>query len=671
MASKDNQHTAGGPTAEGEPVASPITPRAILLGALSVALLAAINPHLAFVARTWSVGDGSLLNSAVFMLFLLVAANGVLARFWPDRALHRSELLVVYGMLIVSVGYLFVGGMPYLVSATTHPFYMATSGNEWEHLIWPYVPGWLSLSSPEAVVWFWEGSPAGVGVPWDVWLTPLLNWFSFSVAMMAAMFCLGALLSRDWIERQRLAFPLVEVPLSLTGRDAFPTLRSSILSNRVFWLGFAVPCALAVLAFLHRLSPSVPSPALWNIHIGRNFAGMGLPWSALSDMRLSLLFPVIGITCMLPSEVSLSLWLFYALYLIQLLVWASFGIAAEGGTSSLSLNPVSFVHYQEAGGFIALSVLIIYQSRSALRRAWWSLLGRDQETHSPYAALAGRWALLGFAAANGFMLWWASRAGMSWWSFGLLMAVFYAVLIGCSRLVAAGGVMFVSNEFTTRGVVLSAVGARAIGAQSLTMYTYVWLAYMADPMSLAMPQMVNSFKLIGQARVRGKLFTLAAGLAVIIMLGVGLPALLSVIHKHGASAIGYGSGWPFRMFPNWAFGDLDAALRDPLPPDNWLRSAMLLGAVITAVLVWLNTRFVWWSLSPIGFLIASSYETNRSLWLNALIAWGLVTLIRRYGGLRLERTLRPAFLGLVLGSYLPSGVFAIISALLGIAQPMG
>ncbi len=651
---------------------SPITPRAVVLGTLSVALLAAINPHLAFVARTWSVGAGSLLNSAVFILFLLVAANGVLARLRPNSALHRSELLVVYGMVIVSVGFLFVGGMPYMVSATTFPVYMATPGNDWEHLIWPYVPSWLSLGSSEAVVWFWEGSPVGVGVPWGVWLTPLLNWFSFTLALMAAMFCLAALLSRDWIERQRLAFPLVEVPLSLTGRDPYPTLRSSILSNRIFWIGFALPCALELLGFLHRLYPNVPSPTLWNIHVGRHFAGMGLPWSALSGMRLSLIFPVIGVTCLLPSEVSLSLWLFYVLYLVQLLIWGSFGIAAEGGTSSLSINPVSFIHYQEAGGFIALSLLLVYQARKGFREAWRGLLGRGPGAQqSPYAVLAGRWALLGFMVANGFMLWWVSRAGMSWWSFAIFMLVFYAVLIGCSRLVSAGGVMFVSHEFTPRGVVLSTIGAKVIGAQSLTMYTYVWLSYMSDAMSLAMPQMVNSFKLVDQARVRGRLFTLAAALAVITMLAVGLPALLAVIYRDGASAIGFAGGWPFRMFPNWAFGDLDATLRNPLPPDNWLRVAMLIGAAITAGLVWLNASFVWWPLSPIGFLIASAYETNRSLWLNVLIAWMLTTLIRRYGGLRLERHLRPAFLGLVLGSYLPSGFLAIVSAIFGLTQPMG
>jgi hypothetical protein len=125
------------------------------------------------------------------------------------------------------------------------------------------------------------------------------------------------------------------------------------------------------------------------------------------------------------------------------------------------------------------------------------------------------------------------------------------------------------------------------------------------------------------------------------------------------------------MFPHWAFWDLDSVLRNPLPPDDWARLAMVIGAAVAAGLVFANTHFAWWPLSPIGFLIASSYETNRSLWLNAFIAWVLTTLLRRYGGLRLERHFRPAFLGLVLGSYLPSGVLTIIFAVLGVTQPMG
>ena len=58
------------------------------------------------------------------------------------------------------------------------------------------------------------------------------------------------------------------------------------------------------------------------------------------------------------------------------------------------------------------------------------------------------------------------------------------------------------------------------------------------------------------------------------------------------------------------------------------------------------------------------------MWVSVFIAWALSTLIRRYGGLRLFRTLRPAFLGLVLGDLLTKGALAIVSSVLGITQPI-
>ncbi|NIQ99719.1 MAG: hypothetical protein GTN78_05890, partial [Gemmatimonadales bacterium] len=58
------------------------------------------------------------------------------------------------------------------------------------------------------------------------------------------------------------------------------------------------------------------------------------------------------------------------------------------------------------------------------------------------------------------------------------------------------------------------------------------------------------------------------------------------------------------------------------------------------------------------------YHTNQHVWTNALIAWALTTLVRRYGGLRLYRALRPAFLGLVLGQLLVEVAMAILSAVI-------
>ncbi|HUU54147.1 MAG TPA: DUF6785 family protein [Armatimonadota bacterium] len=651
--------------------AEAVTPRAVVTGAIAVATLGVINPYLAFVSRTWDVGSGSLLNSTVFVLFLLVVVNSLVIRIWPGRSFTRGELLVVYGMLIVSVGLAMQGGLPYIVSATTFPFYRASPGNQWEHLILPYIPLFLRLNSLEHVSWFWEGAPAGAGVPWGAWLMPLAAWGSFTLALMVAMFSLAALMRKDWIERQRLAFPLVDVPLAITGDDPRPSLRSSILNNRVFWIGFAVPAVFVTLGWLHTLYPSVPSPQLYAIEVGRYFAAKGLPWSVLAGsdgVRVSIIFPVIGITCLLPAEVSLSLWLFYVLFQVQMLVWASFGVAEEGGTAALAINPRMFVAFQEAGGFLAISGVSLWQSRRALRAAWLQLLGRERAPADAYAPLSERWALLLFGVTNAFLLWWVMRAGMSWWSFAAIMGMFYAVLIGASRLVAAGGVMFVDTGFFPRTVVLRTIGAQPLGPQSLAIYTYLSVIYMYDPMNLAMPQMMNSFKLVHSGRLRGTAFTLAALAALVAIITFGIPALLNMIHGKGAAAL---SRWPFTSYPQWGFGELDASLRSPDRPDNWLRLALALGGGFALLLVWLHSHFVWWPVSPLGFLIASSYETNRSLWVNVLIAWILTTLVRRYGGLRLFRTFRPAFLGLVLGDYLPRGFFAIISSIFGITQPVG
>ena len=646
--------------------AFPITPRAVLAGAISVAFLAAINPYLAFVSRTWTVGSGSLMGSPLVVLFLFVLLNGLLVRYFPRRAFTRGELLVIYGMLIVSIGLAMQGGLPYIVSATTYPLYMATPENGWQHLVWPYVPLWLR-PSPEAVSWFWEGLPQGTPMPWATWLMPLLGWGGFTVALMAAVFCLSALFSKDWIERQRLAFPLVDIPLAITGEQPTPTLAGSILSNRVFWVGFAPPALFVTLGWLHNLYPSVPSPNLYDIQVGRNFVGMSLPWSVLGDTSVSIVWSIIGVSCLLPSEVSLSLWLFYVFYRVQLLVWASFGVA-EGSQTGSIINPRVFIGFEEAGGFIALALVVLYQSRRTIVAAALDLLGRSPEGSDPYAPLRGRTALIGFVAANAAMLWWATAAGMQWWGFALIMGLFYAVLIGGARLVAAGGVMYTDTGFFPRWVLLRTVGAAAFTPATHTLFSFLSVIYMYDPMNLPMPQVMNGYKLIHSARLKAKGFPWAGMLAVIVLLGVGLPAILLVIYREGASSL---ARWPFTSYPSWAFGELAATFRAADMPDNWLRLAVAGGAGIMFGLVWLHSRFLWWPVSPVGFIIASAYETNRSLWVSVFIAWALSTLIKRYGGLRLYRTLRPAFIGLVLGQFLTQGALAVISSIFHVQLPAG
>lgn len=240
--------------------ANRVTGRAVLIGVLSIAFFSIINPYLSFVVRSWDVGSGQLMNGPVVALFVLVVLNTLLVRLWPGRAFSRAELLVVYGMMTVSLGLLEQGGLPYVVALVTYPFFAATPGNQFQDLIWPHIPAWFRTATPESTDWLWEGMPRGATIPWAAWTTPWLAWGAFTFALMGAMYCLAALLSRDWIQRQRLTFPLVEVPLAITGESERPVLGTSLMRSRAFWAGSRCPQRSPLLGGCTGSSPASPPP---------------------------------------------------------------------------------------------------------------------------------------------------------------------------------------------------------------------------------------------------------------------------------------------------------------------------------------------------------------------------------------------------------------------------
>jgi hypothetical protein len=647
--------------------ASPITTRAVLLGAALVLVLVITNPYLAFVIDYWTVGSGAVMNGPVAALFLLVLANGAIKRFLPRHAFRRGELLTAYAMTIVSVALVQAGGLPYIAATTTYPYYFATPENQWSQLVWPHFAPWLQLRDLRYAAWFWEGAPAGAGVPWGAWANPLIAWGSFLFAMMVAIYCLAALVRRDWIERQRLSFPIVDIPLAITGDDPTPSLRTSLLNNRLFWLGFAVPAAYVVTDWLNLIFPSFPSVRLHDVDVGSVFRGMSLPWGAWSDLRVSIIFPVIGVSFLVPTEVSLSLWLFYVLFRLHMLAWGVFGVGPWGGAAA-AVEPYTFHAFMEAGGAAALCGVILYRSRRAIGSAVASLLTRRPEAPDPYSPLSYRGALLGFAAANAFMVWWMVRAGASWWSFALVIGLGYATMLCSGYLMASGGVMFPTYTASASEVLLGSLGGSVFTPASLAMVLTVDSMFLREGFPAPLPQMLNAGKLFHSAGIRARRFTGAAAVAVAIAIVSGLVALLLTIQPRGASTM---DQWPW-SWPGWSIcSPLAENIRSPRPADTWLRSALGLGAGFVLLMVWLQSRFLWWPLSPYGFLIASTYLMNHMMWASIFIGWLAAAIVLRYGGLRLFRQLRPLFLGLVLGYYITKLPITALSALLGVTQRWG
>ncbi|MEO2006255.1 MAG: DUF6785 family protein, partial [Candidatus Poribacteria bacterium] len=97
---------------------------------------------------------------------------------WMKRlALSQAEVLTTYCMTAIAISMSSVGMIRYFLPVLTAPSYFATPENEYA-LFNRYLPDWLVVSDPAAVVDSYRGSATGV-VPWDAWLLPLGVWTVF------------------------------------------------------------------------------------------------------------------------------------------------------------------------------------------------------------------------------------------------------------------------------------------------------------------------------------------------------------------------------------------------------------------------------------------------------------------------------------------------------------
>src|SRR5438477_462726 len=72
------------------------------------------------------------------------------------------------------------------------------------------------------------------------WLAPICVWSTYLVVMIWVMLCLNVLLRKQWMDRERLSFPIVQLPLELTKEGG----AASTLLSRQMWLGFMIPVVL-------------------------------------------------------------------------------------------------------------------------------------------------------------------------------------------------------------------------------------------------------------------------------------------------------------------------------------------------------------------------------------------------------------------------------------------
>ena len=186
------------------------------------------------------------------------------------------------------------------------------------------------------------------------------------------------------------------------------------------------------------------------------------------------------------------------------------------------------------------------------------------------------------------------------------------------------------------------------------MYMFFNRTYWVNPM----PEHLEAFKMSERRNINLRHTSIAILIATAIGVVVSFWFLLDSFYRHGHDSAHFHphSLWYGRM----AYGQLENWLNYPREADGPALAFMAGGFGLTAVLMFLRTRFLWWPLHPLGYVTADSWGMF-NLWSCIFVAWAIKTIILRYGGLGSYRRAVPFFLGVALGDYIVGFIWSILS----------
>lgn len=591
---------------------------------------------------------------AIGALLLMVGARALAPRLpravgrW--LALDRRQILLVFSMVclgtVLNGQYVVRAFLPHILSLQ----YWQSHGNSTLTRWTEYLPAWYAPADADAIKSYFEGG-ARDGVPWHLWAAPLLRWLLFFVALYVVAVSLVALLRRQWVQNERLSFPLLYLPLLVTGEQKNSvTGNTPLFRHPLLWLGIGFAAVFNGINIAHAFNPAIPAPGFVYRFTGVFPTG---PWSQFNTVMLVFMLEAIGFGYFLPLEITFSTWFFYLAIKFAAVGVLSAGFEAPG---------FPFIQDQCAGAYLGATLLILFAARRHLlgivRRSFSGrrLSEEEREERTALFSLLG-----GFA----FVLGWAWMAG-----FSLLIAAPFFLILLCfvlvyARLRAETGVPF---EFIypyglPKEMLINALTPRAIldtgGPRSWVLFSsFAWLSrhHYAEAMAA---YNVDALKLADEVRVQRRWFLGALAVALVVGLGFAFWSHLGAYYALGSNLAGGGTGdGEYRAkVALQEFQQLAQRAATNTPRNDLRLGAQGVGLGIALLLGVLRSTFVKSPFHPLGFILATAYGDHTTIFFPMLVSWACKSLVLKAGGLPLYRRFMPLFLGLILGQYVIAGIF--------------
>lgn len=618
-----------------------LTLRAVGLGLLIVVFIDVWATYVEMYSRASRLTMDHFPLALFAVLLVLLSFNSVLRKFRLSE-LSRSELLVILAIGFVGAKMPVDGVAGYLLGTISSFHYFATPENQWSEYYHPYLPAWPVPQGNDAA-WrhFFEGVGAERGIPWMMWALPLFWWATFIGATFWVSACLMVILRKQWVEHERLAFPLAAVASQMLAdrgeEGGFPSLMRHLL----FWVGMGISSILFFWQILLWFYPGLP-------------LGDFFPWITQfqfwRDSRSVVINPfqffTLGFAYFAPVEVLFSVWFFYLVNVGEGTVFSRIGYGlTEAGNDQYCSTPPALA-WQGLGAMCFLVLWGTWIARGHLKDVFRKAISAGCEVDDSGEIVSYRTAVWGGLLGLVYMFAWLHQSGMEYKTTLLFLAGSFIIYVGMARIVAESGVPYTWGSVSAQSFVMNVLGTAAISGYGMTslLLSYSLIDYVKG---FLMPPLVHVARFGDMITGQRRRLLLAVGVGAGVSLIASVVYTLGLAYSNGA----YNTyGWPpfFGGDPKGVFSNTLSKVRNPFPTD-WGR---ILNAGAGAVVMWtltlLRGRLLWWRIHPIGFVTSSMINTN-FLAVPFFVAWGVKSIILRMGGARLYRRGMPLFIGLMVG----------------------
>jgi hypothetical protein len=612
---------------EARPAALPFRARGIVLGFLLCVPASYVWPNAPSSAYF------SILVAPIAALLAMILANVPLRRWWPAAALNQSDLILIYAMTAVAAatGGEWLDALHPLIHMI--PYHRETDPVVAKYFV-PHIPDWLAFKDMEPVR---DIAGGGHSVAYTASKLPLFFPKYLMMGLMVisgclAMLCINSLMRGAWTQREKLSFPLIQLPVALAEKGG----AGPIWKSRYLWIAFGVMFAIDLLNGMNYLFPSVPRvPVKDWIFLDAMFKDP--PWSNIGEFRLSLYPFMAAIAIFMPSDLTLSIVVFYLLRKATHVVLAANGIPQETFSGTFVAPGPPYIDEQSWGGILALFLGAMWVSKGYLREVWADIRsGRRAED----GGLPHRWAFFGLLACFAVLVAFGVAGQLPIAYLVPYVALFLIFSIVLTRIRAQLGPP--THEFAFLGP--NSVMNRVVGNRWMNDRQSVWInavfiwmnrIYRAHPM----PNQLEAMKMANQERLNQG--TLAACLVGATVVGF----FLSMLFLHSNA---YYLGNPLRSGDTlWYFNSFNNN-RHGTDFVGILMTAF--GFAMVAGLDWIRFQFPGFPLHPAGYVLSMNYGVDK-YWFGLFLAMLVRNFVQRYYGLRGYDKLRHVAFGILIAEY--------------------